>query len=244
MVEDTHHITFESQTFGKEIIMEKRYVLFDLDGTLTDSYDGIINGLKYCLSRFTVEPKPDTFRKIIGPPITWSLQNYYGFDDENAKLGLKYFREYYETGGYLENKVYSGVEDMLGILRGHDKKLMLATSKPQKMAERVLEHFGLADYFCFIAGVTVDSDLTNPSVKPRKSKEDVIEYVLKANGIFDPENAVMVGDRSWDIKAGKMFGLQTVGVSYGYASAGELEEAGADYIADSPVKAARFIVQQ
>ncbi len=224
--------------------MEKRYVLFDLDGTLTDSYPGIINALRYCLSKFTVEPKPETFRKIIGPPVIWSLKTFYGFDDENAQKGLTYFREYYETEGYLQNSVYPGIEEMLQTLRGHDKKLLLATSKPEKMAEKILEHFGLSDYFCFVAGSNPEAlQSSNPGAY-RVSKEDVIEYTLKTNGILDPENAVMVGDRLWDIKAGKAFGLQTIGVRYGYAAEGELEEAGPDYIASTPRRVSEFIVQQ
>ncbi len=225
-------------------VMEKRYVLFDLDGTLTDSYEGIINALRFSLTRFNVEPKPETFRKIIGPPVIWSLKKYYGFDDETAELGLRYFREYYNMTGYKENKVFPGTEEMLQTLRGHDKKLLVATSKPEAMARRVLENFGLSDYFCFISGSNSDSPVSVESSGLRSTKEDVISYALKTNGILDPENAVMVGDRRWDIDAGKKFGLQTIGVRYGYAAEGELEEAGADYIASSPMRVAEFIVQQ
>ncbi|MDD5832274.1 MAG: HAD hydrolase-like protein [Clostridiales bacterium] len=224
--------------------MEKRYVLFDLDGTLTNSYRGIINALKYSLSKFTVEPKEETFNKIIGPPVVWSLQNYYGFDEENAVKGLRYFREYYDRTGYLENELYPGTEEMLKTLRGHDKKLLLATSKPQKMAEKVLEHFGLDDYFCFVAGANSDDESSSKELGLRATKEDVIGYVLKTNGILDPENAVMVGDRHWDIRAGKVFGLQTIGVSYGFADPGELEKAGADYIASNPLMVSEIVVQQ
>ena len=229
--------------------MEKRYVLFDLDGTLTDSYEGIINSLRYSLSKFNIEPKPETFRQIIGPPVTWSLKTFYGMDDETALEALAYFREYYDKGGYLENRLYDGVEDMLKTLRAHDKKLLLATSKPEIMANRVLEHFGLDDYFCFVAGSNAESMSDAGYVDPvntelRSTKEDVIAYVLKANAIRDPENAVMVGDRMWDIRAGRMLGLQTVGVSYGYADPGELEEAGADFIADTPCRVSEIIVQQ
>lgn len=229
--------------------MEKKYVLFDLDGTLTDSYEGIVNSLKYCLAKFNTEARPDTFRKIIGPPVTWSLKTFYGFDDERAMQALMYFREYYDTKGYLENRLYEGVEDMLKVLRAHDKKLMLATSKPEIMAERVLEHFGISDYFCFIAGSNAEAQYDHTAApvintELRSSKEDVIAYVLKTNGIFDPENAVMVGDRVWDVKAGKLLGLQTIGAGYGYAEPGELNEAGADFIADTTTRIAEIIVQQ
>ena len=133
---------------------------------------------------------------------------------------------------------------MLKTLRGHDKKLLLATSKPQKMAEKVLEHFGLDDYFCFVAGANSDDESSSKELGLRATKEDVIGYVLKTNGILDPENAVMVGDRHWDIRAGKVFGLQTIGVSYGFADPGELEKAGADYIASNPLMVSEIVVQQ
>ena len=226
-----------------ESIMEKRYILFDLDGTLTDSYEGIINGFRYALGKLDIEPKPETFRKYIGPPIAWSLQTYYGMEEKQAELGLRYFRDYYNAKGIFENHPYPMVEEMLQVLYAHDKKLMVATAKPEDMALRVLEHFHLLDYFCFTAGITVDKAGSSDDPNERSSKEDVIRYVLRTNGILDPENAVMVGDRGSDILAAKQFGLQTVGITYGFGTEEELRMAGADFIAETPMKVAEYIVQ-
>ena len=223
--------------------MEKRYILFDLDGTLTDSYEGIINGFCYALGKMDIAPQPETFRKYIGPPVMWSLQTYYGMDEQQAEAGLKYFREYYNAKGIFENRPYVMVEEMLQILNAHGKKLMVATAKPEDMALRVLEHFGLRDYFCFVAGITHDKAGVSDDPGRRSSKEEVIRYLLRTNGILDPENAVMVGDRGSDVLAAKQFGLQTIGITYGYGTEEELKKAGADFITDTPLKVAEYIVQ-
>lgn len=222
--------------------MDKRYILFDLDGTLTDSYEGIKNGFVYALEKMGVEPKPDTFRKCIGPPIIESLKSLYGFSAEEADRGTMLFREYYSVTGVYENKVYTDMETVLKTLRAHDKKLMVATAKPEVLAERVLNHFNLRDYFCFVAGVTNDlsSAVNDPS--QRSTKKEVISYILKENAIYDRENTVMVGDRASDITAAKAFGLQTIGVSYGYGTEEELTAAGADYIAKTPMDLIGIIV--
>ncbi|MCI5792993.1 MAG: HAD hydrolase-like protein [Lachnospiraceae bacterium] len=223
--------------------MEKRYILFDLDGTLTDSYEGIINAFIYALDKMGIEPKEDTFRKCIGPPVTESLRTFYGMSEDEADRGVKLFREYYTDKGIFENVPYPDIETMLKTLLAHGKKLMVATAKPEFMAERVLEHFGLSEYFCFVAGVTTDKAAPPNDPKLRSTKEDVINYILRTNDIFDPENAVMVGDRGSDIRAAKKFGLQTIGAEYGYGSVEELTEAGADSIAHDPMQLIEIIVQ-
>ena len=223
--------------------MEKRYILFDLDGTVTDSYEGIINGFIYALGKMGVEPQPDTYRKCIGPPITDSLMKYYGMGIDEADRGVELFREYYAEKGIYENVLYPDIELMLQTLKAHDKKLMIATAKPEVMAERVLEHFGLTDYFCFVAGVNYDGAAPADRPELRGSKEQVINYILKTNGIFDPENAVMVGDRGSDMSAAKKYGLQTIGAAYGYGTEEELRAAGADSIAYDPMQLVEIIVQ-
>lgn len=222
--------------------MDKRYILFDLDGTLTDSYEGIKNGFVYALNKMGVEPKPDTFRKCIGPPIIESLRNFYGFSADEADRGTMLFREYYGVTGVYENKVYTDMETVLKTLRAHDKKLMVATAKPEVMAEKVLDHFNLRDYFCFVAGVTNDLSSAQNNSLHRSTKKEVISYILRENAIYDPENTVMVGDRASDITAAKSFGLQTIGVSYGYGTRDELAEAGADYIVNEPMELIEIIV--
>ena len=220
--------------------MDKRYVLFDLDGTLTDSFEGIKNAMTYCLSKYGITPKAEELSRVIGPPVVWSLKTFYNIEGEQGLEALRYFREYYDNKGCFENKVYDGVEEMLKTLAAHGKKLMIATSKPEPMAIKVLEHFGLTDYFCFISGSMAESEQDNyytehKNTNPRISKEDVIRYAIEENGIRDLEHAVMVGDRRWDIDAAKKVGIDTIGVRYGYADEGELETAGADIIVDTPM---------
>ena len=220
--------------------MDKRYVLFDLDGTLTDSFEGIKNALTYCLSKYGITPKPSEFSRVIGPPVVWSLKTFYNIEGEQALEALSFFREYYDNKGCFENRVYDNVEEMLKTLKAHDKKLMIATSKPEPMAIKVIEHFGLSDYFCFISGsmAETENDLHYSNLKgttARSSKEDVIRYALEKNGIRDLEHAVMIGDRRWDIDAAKNVGIDTIGVRYGYADEQELSNAGADIIVDKPM---------
>ena len=220
--------------------MDKRYVLFDLDGTLTDSFEGIKNALTYCLSKYGITPKPSEFSRVIGPPVVWSLKTFYNIEGEQALEALSFFREYYDNKGCFENRVYDNVEEMLKTLKAHDKKLMIATSKPEPMAIKVIEHFGLSDYFCFISGsmAETENDLHYSNLKgttARSSKEDVIRYALEKNGIRDLEHAVMIGDRRWDIDAAKNIGIDTIGVRYGYADEQELSNAGADIIVDKPM---------
>ena len=119
---------------------------------------------------------------------------------------------------------------------------MVATAKPDHMARRVLEHFHLDEYFCFIAGITHDRSGVSDDPAARATKEEVIRYVLRSTGILDPENAVMVGDRAGDILAARQFGLQTIGASYGYGTEEELRTAEADYVAETPGKVAEIII--
>lgn len=120
---------------------------------------------------------------------------------------------------------------------------MIATAKPEHMAVQIADHFGLSPYLCFIAGVNNDEVLHDGEADTRSNKKEVIEYILKTNDIKDPENAVMVGDRAYDMTAAKELGIQTIGVLYGYGTREELEAAGADYLADSPMDVVRHIIE-
>ena len=223
--------------------MEKRYILFDLDGTLTASYEGIINAFVYSLNRLGIEPKADRFNEVIGPPLRHTFQDTYGMSRDEIEKALAYYHEYYDEKGLYECSPYDGVEDMLHTLYAHDKKLMIATAKPEHIAVRVADHFGLSKYMCFIAGTNSDLVPDQMTQGIRTSKEDVIRYILETNDIKDPENAVMVGDRAYDMTSAKKFGLQTVGVLYGYGSGEELISAGADHLAKDPRDVERYIIE-
>lgn len=214
--------------------MKKKYILFDLDGTLTDSQDGIMNAIEYSLKTYgiTVQDR-NSLRPFLGPPLSESMQKYYGFDRIKAVEAVERFREYYNTRGLFENRVYPGVETMLKTVRDAGCRLFVATSKPEQVAQEILEHFGLAEYFDYIGGATPDDS--------RVKKADVVRYVLDMAKIARPLEAVMVGDRKHDILGARQNGLESVGVLYGYGDRQELEEAGADYLAEQATDIAKFL---
>lgn len=200
-------------------------VLFDLDGTLTDSGIGIKNSVEYALSKFNIEVKDrEELNKFIGPPLQDSFIEYYGFSQEKAKKAVDYYREYYNEKGIFENLVYDGIEGLLNKLKNAEKTLIVATSKPEVFAKRILEHFHIAKYFTYIAGADLEGK--------RSKKDEVIKYALKSCNISDYSKVVMVGDREHDILGAEKIGIDSIGVLFGYGDYEELENAGADYIAD------------
>lgn len=208
-------------------------VLFDLDGTLTNPGQGITNSVAYALKKFGIEVEDrQELYKFIGPPLYESFMKYYGFSQEKAETAVSFFREYFRDTGIFENEVYGGITDLLDEIKNSGRRIILATSKPEEFAKRVLSHFGLDKYFDFVAGATMDSS--------RVEKSDVIAYAIKESGCTG-ENAVMIGDRLHDILGAKENGLDSIGVLFGYGSREELEEAGADYIAETVEEIIKFI---
>lgn len=209
-----------------------RTAFFDLDGTLTESGIGITRSVAYALKKHGItETDQAKLDRFVGPPLIDSFMRYYGFTKEQAVQAVADYREYYAVTGIFENRVYDGVVEMLQVLQEHGVRCILATSKPDGYANQILEHFGLAKYFDFVAGATMDEKRTN--------KSDVIAYALAET---HAENVVMVGDREHDILGGKENGLATIGVLYGYGSRQELETAGADYIAETALDVPKFIL--
>ena len=200
------------------------YILFDLDGTLTDPGIGITNSVAYALKRWNIEVENrKSLYRFIGPPLQDSFREYYGFSQEDALRAVDVYREYFREKGLYENEVYPGVEKLLQVLKEQGKTLILATSKPEEFAVRILRHFGLDRYFTVMAGATMD-----PS---RSKKGDVIAYALRESGVTEVSKAVMIGDREHDIFGAKQNGLDSIGVLFGYGDREELEKAGATYIA-------------
>ncbi|MBQ4160271.1 MAG: HAD-IA family hydrolase [Clostridia bacterium] len=203
------------------------YILFDLDGTLTDPKEGITKCVQYALAACGIdEPNLDNLLSFIGPPLVDEFMRVYGFSKEKAEFALAKYRERFPAKGLYENKIYPGAAQMLAALKQSGRKIALATSKPQPYAEKILEHFKIKDYFDVIVGATFDSK--------RNDKADVVAEVLKQFGITDADKAsvIMVGDRKHDVLGASKNGIKTVGLRLGYAEPGELEEAGAIYIAD------------
>jgi phosphoglycolate phosphatase len=204
----------------------KEYLFFDLDGTLTDPGLGITNSVRHALSFYGfAEEDREKLYPFIGPPLADSFEKYYGFDREKAFEAVMHFREYFSQRGIFENQVYPGVEELLKSLSDSGRKVVLATSKPEPYARRILEHFHLLPYFTQVCGATMDE-------KTRSEKKEVIAYALMQSGA-EPSQTVMIGDRKYDVLAARELGLATVGVSYGYGSSEELKGAGCDRICHS-----------
>lgn len=212
--------------------MLKRNILFDLDGTLTDPMIGITTSVRYALSHFGIDvPTLEQLTPFIGPPLKGSFQKFYGFSEADAETALAKYREYFSKTGLYENEVYDGIPSLLKELKSQGVALYLATSKPTIYATQILEHFNLSVYFDFIGG----SELSGERVE----KSDVIDFVLRENNIAK-ETAVMVGDRCFDVNAGKEAGLTTIGVLYGYGDKEELKDA--TYIAETVEELKKILV--
>lgn len=202
----------------------QKAILFDLDGTLTDSGEGIINSVIPALEHFGLKvPSREELRVFVGPPLHDTFRRF-GVPADKTDEAIAVYRSRYIPIGIFENAPYPGIQDLLSSLRSAGHRLYVATSKPEAMAEQVLERFHLAQYFYKICGATLDTT--------RSTKEAVIAYLLEENG--QAENMVMVGDTKFDVLGAKAHGIPTIGVTWGYGTLEELVEAGAAAIAHSP----------
>lgn len=202
---------------------EYKCILFDLDGTLTDPKLGITKSVNYALEKFGLKTESlDDLEKFIGPPLHDSFPLFYGFDHDKTELAVSFFREYFAEKGIFENSIYSGIKDLLKHLTNQGIELIVATSKPQVFAKKIIEHFDLEAYFTKVEGSRLNGELSN--------KGELIKYILKDLN-YNNDEILMVGDRKHDIIGAKSNNLDTLGVEYGYAKGNELKEAGATYIA-------------
>jgi len=206
--------------------MKYKYILFDLDGTLTDPKVGITKSVEYALNKYKMEVESlDDLIKFIGPPLKESFMEYYSFDEERANKAIEYYREYFKDKGIFENDVYEGIPELLRELKNRGFIIAIATSKPTVFAERIVEHFGLKEYFTITVGSNLDGT--------RTSKGEVISYVLEQLNINNLEEAVMIGDRKHDIIGAQKNNIDSIGVLYGYGDLEEFQEAAPTYILDS-----------
>lgn len=204
--------------------MKHNYILVDLDGTIIDSRLGIINCIKYALTEMGREiPEEDTMLQFIGPPLVDGFQNILGMSEEDAVTATAKYRERYGKTGLFEAEMYQGIDECLHIIRKKGYKLSLATSKPEEYATRILEHFGVLQEFHVVTGSTLKGE--------RNTKAEVIEEAIHRLGDPAKEEVLMVGDRKHDILGAKQCNIASLGVYYGFAEPGELETAGAEYIA-------------
>lgn len=202
----------------------QKAILFDLDGTLTDSGEGIINCAQMTLERFGLPvPSREEMRVFVGPPLAESFVKF-GIPADRTEEAIAIFRSRYIPIGKFENHPYPGIRELLEALKAQGHKLYVATSKPETTAHEVLEHFDLARYFDQICGATFD--------QTRTSKSDVIAFLLAQNGRSD--NLVMVGDTAFDVIGAAAHGIPTIGVAWGYGETADLAAAGAASIANTP----------
>lgn len=198
--------------------MKQKHILFDLDGTIVRSDPGITRGVQKSLEHFGIYEEPENLKKFVGPPLVESYTKLYGLSLLQYEKALEIFHEYYRSTGIFECELYEGIEEMLKVL-SKDYRLYIATSKPEREARRVIEHFGLNKYFTFVGGS--DGDFNTK----RSTKAAVIEYVLKSNNIEDKTAAIMVGDKIHDIVGADTVGLKSIGILYGYGSMEEFDKA-------------------
>lgn len=206
-----------------------KYILFDLDGTVSDPKIGICTSVQHALTKMGIEaPDIDKLTPFIGPPLRDSFALYFGIKPEDMETCIGYYRERFSTIGLFENELYDGMEDMLKTLKESGRRLAIASSKPRVFVEKIMDYFHISQYFDVIMG----SELNGT----RENKAEVIEEcfrLLFGENERDYSSCVMVGDRKYDVEGAKAMGIPSVAVTYGYGSREELEAASADAIADS-----------
>lgn len=217
----------------------KQYLLFDLDGTLTDPKVGITTCVQYALQSFGIEePDLNKLEPFIGPPLRESFMNFYGFSKEQAEEAVEKYRERFEDTGIFENEVYDGIPKMLKNLKSKGMHLAVASSKPQVFVERILEHFHLRQYFEVVVGCELDGT--------REKKSEVVAEALRLlfqDKPVEKDKVYMIGDRSFDIEGAKSLHVESVGVTYGYGDMEELKAAKADYIVQSVPELEKFLLR-
>ena len=208
------------------------YILFDFDGTVFDTVEGITKSVKYALNKHGMDAPLEQLRCFAGPPLLEQFMLVFGVSAEKSQQLVDDYRERYKPIGIFECQSFPGIEELLKELRAAGKKLAIATLKPQYMAESILERSGLITYFDAIFG----SDSNG-----RGTKEEMAEKCMKSIGAV-MEETILVGDTKYDILGAHKAGLKAIGVKYGYAAEGELEAAGADYLVDSVEQLKKFLL--
>lgn len=211
------------------------YLLFDLDGTLTNPQEGITKCVQHALRAFGIE-EPDLEKLIpfIGPPLIQSFMEFYNMSEEDARKAVAVYRERFSTVGLFENFPYPGIADMLAELKAQGKILAVASSKPTVYVRRILEKFELAPYFDVIEGSNLDGT--------RVDKKEVIAEVLSQLDNPSADDLLMIGDRKFDVIGARETGFGCVGVRFGFAAPDELEQSGAVYIADTVRDLHRYLL--
>jgi phosphoglycolate phosphatase len=218
--------------------MRFEYILLDLDGTLTNPVEGITKSINYAMEKMGKPLVPDSMiPRFIGPPLRTGFMDNVGFTEAEAERALELYRERYMPTGLYENELIEGAGELLERLSGRVKAIAMATSKPEEMAVKLMEHFGLTHYFDYISGASMD-------VNGRHEKDEIIQHALDTLGIDGNKlsSAVIIGDRFHDIVGAKNTGISSVAVLSGFGSRAEFEEYGADFIAENLTHACEIIL--
>jgi len=202
------------------------HIIFDLDGTLTDSTQGIGNSIQYALEQMQIDGySEEIINQFIGPPLQWGFKNVFGMNDRNTELAVGYFREYYAEKGLMQNVPYQGIYELLEELHFAGKKVYVATAKYEKYAQKILEHFEFDKYIIQLNGADYSGR--------KATKTTIIANLLETQQIMPSKEIVMIGDTIYDIDGGKENGLSTIAVNYGFGKESDLKNAEPDFFVES-----------
>lgn len=214
---------------------KNHYILFDLDGTITDPFEGITKSIIYAADSLGITVnEPDSLKCFIGPPLFRQFKDFFGFDDAKAEKAVSEYRKRYSEIGWRECTLFEGADRLLKKLKDKKIILALATSKPEVFAVKILDYYNLSGYFDFIGGAQLERD-------GRNEKADIIAYVIEKLGIADKASVIMVGDRYHDIEGAKANGIKSLAVLWGYGSLKEFTEHSSDFIAKNMEEAGEII---
>lgn len=215
-----------------------KYILFDLDGTLSDSSEGIINTFKHTLEEMNYEiPSYDELYTFIGPPIAETFEKTLGMSEDEVQQAIKIFRPFYGKDAKFQNELYTGVEEMLKALSEAGYLMGLATSKQELYADQILQHFGIREYFDIVVGASFDDKFSK--------KFDIMERAIElAKDKYDIESISMVGDRSYDMESSVKLNVEAIGVTYGFGSEEEVVSTGADVVCHTPKEVQDYILNK
>ncbi len=212
---------------------EYKYLFFDLDGTIANTFEGITKTFRKALLFYGIDEPVSNLTKVIGPPLVDAFMEYYGFDRKKAVEATEKYRERYSKIGWAENELYDGIEELLCHAKECGRKLILATSKPLDFANNILKQHDILKYFDLVAGATFDGKID--------TKAEVIADALERLGNPDKKDILMIGDRKYDVEGARKLGIDCLAVRYGFSDEGELEEAHPVCIVDTVKEAEAFV---
>lgn len=202
-----------------------RTVLFDFDGTIFDTCVGVMKSVQFALHKMGIEEEFENLYCFMGPPLVAMFMEKYGFTSQQADEAVEYFRERYAPVGWKECTPYEGIADVIRTLRSRGYEIVVATSKPTFFANEILKYYQMEDLFDFVSGAGLNGD--------RTTKQEVIQHALDWSG-SDASEMIMVGDRKYDVLGARSFGIDCIGVRYGFSQGDELEQCGCTMIAETP----------